>query len=131
MPRTIALLAAVAAFPLAAHAAGAPSPALRSCTGARLVRPAGTVVLSCADGNSEITATRWHAWTPTQAIGTTDFGVNLCTPTCVASRIRFYPGATIRLLDPTPTSTGPVFSRAVVTYRRGGERRTFTAYPAT
>jgi hypothetical protein len=134
MSRSIALLvAAAAAFPLVASAAGAPAPApaLLGCGGSRLLRPAGTVVLSCADGNTEIRATRWHAWTRMRAIGTTDFGVNLCTPTCVASRMRFFPGATIRLLAPTPTRTGPVFSRAVVTYTLGGERRTFTAHPAT
>lgn len=139
MSRSLPLLLAVgAALPLAAGAAGGASaagapalPALLGCTGARLVRPAGTVILACADANAEISRTRWRTWTATAATGTTDLGINLCTPTCVASRIRFFPGSTIRLVSPERTRQGLVFTRARITYVLGGKRTTITAYPAT
>ena len=137
MFRRIPLLIALAALPLAAAAAVATAfassatPALLSCSGAHLVRPAGTVVLSCADGNSLIRDTRWQSWNAAGATGTTDFGLNLCTPTCVASRIRFFPGSAIRLVGATRTSKGLLFSRAVIRYTLNGEQRTFTAYPET
>lgn len=142
MYRSIALLVSLAALPLAGGlAAGATStaaaagthtlPRLLSCAGTPLLRPRGTVVLSCADANSEFRATRWLSWTATAATGRTDFGVNLCTPTCVASRIRYFAGATVRLSEPRATAKGLLFSRAVITYRLSGETETFTAYPAT
>ncbi len=123
--------AATAATGSANAAAASRVPALLSCGGARLVRPAGTVVLSCADANTQISRTHWRTWTKGSAAGTTDFGVNLCTPTCVASRIRFFPDSTIRLLGAERTRNGLVFSRAEITYVLGGVHRTFTAYPAT
>ena len=139
MYRTRLLLAA-ALVPLAAGltiSSGAPPasasalPRLLSCGGARLLRPSGTVVLSCADGNSELRSTQWRSWTATSATGTTDFGVNLCTPTCVASRMRLFPGSSVELLAVRSTAKGALFSRVVVTYKLDGKRRTFTAYPAT
>ena len=115
-----------------ANVAAAPAlPALLSCGGSRLVRPTGTVVLACADANTEISRTHWHTWRAASATGTTDFGVNLCTPSCVASRIRFFPDSTIRLLGAERTRHGLVFSRAEITYVLGGVHRTFAAYPAT
>jgi hypothetical protein len=144
MSRSTSALIAAAALALAASLTAAPGatgaanaatasgiPALLSCGGARLVRPAGTVVLACADANTEISRTHWRIWNKGSAAGTTDFGVNLCTPTCVASRMRFFPGSTIRLLGATRTRNGLVFSRAEITYVLGGAHRTFTAYPAT
>jgi hypothetical protein len=112
-------------------AAGSGVPALLGCGGSRLVRPAGMVVLACADANTEISRTHWRTWSATGAGGTTDFGVNLCTPTCVASRMRFFPGSTIRLVGAERTRNGLVFSRADITYVLNGVRRTFTAYLAT
>lgn len=145
MSRSIsALIPAAAALALAGSLTAAPGvtgsanaaavsglPALLSCGGSRLVRPAGMVVLSCADANTEISRTHWRTWTRLSAVGTTDFAVNLCTPTCVASRMRLFPGATIRLLGAERTRHGLVFSRAQITYVLGGAHRTFTAYPAT
>ena len=142
MSRSTSRLLAGAIVPLAAGfalAAGAPAsakpatplPRLLSCGGTRLLRPTGVVVLSCADANSEIKGTRWRSWGRSEAVGTTDFGINLCTPTCVASRIRFFPASTVRLRDVQTTSGGPLFGRAEITYTLNGVRRTFTAYPAT
>jgi hypothetical protein len=128
---SIAAAATVAAAGGSAAAAANPTPRLLSCAGAKLLRPAGTVVLSCADGNSELKATRWSTWGASEASGKTDFGVNLCTPTCVSSRMRFFPDSTVRLLDPKRTAKGPLFSRAVITYTLKGAKKTFTAYLAT
>jgi hypothetical protein len=124
--------AATIALGLAAAAAAAtPVPKLLSCAGTALVRPSSTVVLSCADGNTELKATHWRSWGTHVAVGSTDFGVNLCTPTCVASRMRFFPASTVRLIDPRRTSKGLLFTEAVITYTLEGSKRTFTAYPAS
>ena len=112
---------AVTATCLASTAAAAtPVPKLLSCSGIALSRPAGTVVLSCADGNTELKGTHWRSWGAHEAIGSTDFGVNLCTPTCVASRMRFFAASTVTLLDPERTSRGLLFSRAVIAYTLDG-----------
>lgn len=126
----VALLAPAAVATTAAGAAPA-TPALLSCSGTRLVRPAGTVVLSCADANSELRSTSWQSWSASGARGVTDFGINLCTPTCVASRIRFFPDSTIKLSGATHTSKGLLFTRAVITYMLDGKRRTFIDSPPT
>jgi len=126
-----AAIAATAACVASAAMAATPVPKLLSCTGVALRRPAGTVVLSCADGNTELKGTHWRSWGTHEAIGTTDFGVNLCTPTCVASRMRFFPASTVRLLDPEVTSKGLFFSRAVIIYTLRGHKKSFTADPAT
>lgn len=133
MHRSISALALIAtAACLASVAYAAPAvPKLRSCAGKALLRPAGTVVLSCADGNSELKGTHWRSWGAGEAVGSTDFGVNLCTPTCVTSRMRFFPAATVRLLDPVRSGGGLFFSKAVITYSVGGHTKTFAAYPAT
>jgi len=120
----VALLAPVAS-------ASSPSPRLLSCSGKPLQRPTGLVVLSCADANSEIRATHWTSWGRTSAVGTTDFGLNLCTPTCAASTITFFPNSVVRLTGVTKTKQGLRFSRAVIAYVLHRKRKTFTAYPPT
>ena len=133
MSRPTALIAAAAALALAATAAAALAassstlPRVLDCAGAPLLRPQGTLVLSCADANSEIKSTHWSAWSASGAAGTTDFGLNLCTPSCVASRIRFFPNSSVRLSRPVTTSKGRLFSRAVISYTLNGKRRSFTA----
>jgi hypothetical protein len=122
-----ALAAAVVASPAAA---GSSLPKLLSCAGTPLLRPTGTVVLSCADANSELRSTHWLSWTASSATGRTDFGVNLCTPDCAASRIRFFADSTVRLEDPSSTAKGRLFTRAVITYKLNGKAKTFTAYLA-
>ena len=132
MSRSIpAIIAVTVVSVAAAAAAAAPVPKLLSCSGTALLRPTGTVVLSCADANTELSRTHWLSWGGSRAVGRTDFGVNLCTPTCVASSMRFFPNSTVRLLDARPTSRGLLFSRAVITYSLNGAKKTFTAYPAT
>jgi hypothetical protein len=134
MSRSLHAGAAAATFALAlaaAATAATPAPKLLSCAGTALVRPSATVVLSCADGNSELKATHWRSWGAREAVGSTDFGVNLCTPTCVASRMRFFADSTVRLIDPKHTTKGLLFTEAVITYTLDGSKRTFTAYPAS
>jgi hypothetical protein len=126
-----AAIAATATCLASTAAAATPVPKLLSCSGIALSRPAGTVVLSCADGNTELKGTHWRSWGAHEAIGSTDFGVNLCTPTCVASRMRFFAASTVTLRDPERTSRGLLFSRAVIAYTLDGHSRTFTAYLAT
>jgi hypothetical protein len=124
---TATLLAAAAATSLAAGA----SPRLLGCGGSPLIKPTGTVVLSCADANSELKSTHWSSWSASGASGNTDFGLNLCTPDCAASSIRFFPDSSVRLLDPKHTSKGLLFTRVVVGYKLNGKQRSFTAYPPT
>lgn len=114
---------------VAAPVAGLPR--LLTCQGKALIRPVGTVVLACADANTEITKTHWRTWGRTSATGTTDFGLNLCNPYCAASRMSFFPGSTVRLVDPKQTKRGLLFTRAVITYRLHGKTKTFVAYPVT
>jgi len=111
--------------------ASAPLPRLLSCSGKPLLRPTGLVVLSCADANSEIRATRWSSWRGTSADGTTTFGLNLCTPTCAQSTLTVFPHSHVRLTGVVETKQGPRFSRAVITYLLHGTTKTFTAYPPT
>ena len=131
IPAAAVLVLAMPATAAIRAAGSSAVPALLSCGGSQLVRPTGTVVLACADANTQISRTRWHTWTTASATGTTDFGVNLCTPSCVASRMRYFPDSTIRLLGAERTRHGILFSRAEITYVLGGAHRTFAAYPAT
>ena len=128
---SVGLLLVVVALPALAASASAPVPRLLSCSGTPLLRPTGLVVLSCADANSEIRATRWRSWDRTHAEGTTTFGLNLCTPTCAASKLTFFPHSRIRLGAVTKTRQGLRFGRAVITYLLHGKTKTFTAYPPT
>jgi hypothetical protein len=50
-----------------------------TCTGKAVNEPA-TFVISCADGNAELTATKWSTWSATSATGVTLFGLNLDPP---------------------------------------------------
>jgi hypothetical protein len=129
--RLAVLTAVVAAVATASASAGSPLPRLMSCSGEPLLRPTGLVILSCADANSEIRATRWTSWGRKSASGTTDFGLNLCSPTCAASTITFFPHSVVRLTAVTKTKLGPRYGRAVITYLLHGKTRTFTAYPPT
>jgi len=112
--------------------AAASGPAyLLSCDGHRLTRPHGTVVLACGDGNIMISDTHWSSWTDTSASGTTDLEINLCDPSCVQSKMRTFTGSTVRLVDAKRTSSGSVFSQAVITFTNAGKRTTVSAYPRT
>ncbi len=101
-----------------AGAVAASAPRVTTCTGRAVVEPS-TLTLSCADANAALTATRWSAWATAAARGVTTFAVNLCTPNCASSPLRYFRGATVVLDRPVATARGERFSRAVVTYRSG------------
>jgi hypothetical protein len=113
-----------------AQAAGA-SAHLLSCTGKKLTRPPGNVVLACADANIEIQGTHWSRWTASAASGTTTLDINLCNPTCVKSKMSSFPDSAVRLSGVKRSSAGLVFSRATITYKHAGKDATVTAYPRT
>ena len=127
--RRLFVLAVVVGLSVVAGASAASSlPRMLSCAGKPLVRPAGLVVLSCADANSELSSTRWQSWSRSGAVGTTDFGLNLCSPNCAASKIRFFPNSRVRLSGAKQTEHGLLFDRATVTYVLHGKTKTFVAY---
>lgn len=127
-----AVLAALAAAVLAAGAsATAPLPRLLSCSGKPLLRPAGTVVLACADANSELRTTRWTSWGRTSATGVTDLGLNLCNPNCASSTMSFFPHSRVRLSGVQHTKLGLLFTRVTVTYVLHGKTKVFVGYPPT
>ena len=131
--RTLIALAALVLVP-AAVASPSPPPSsthILSCLGKPLLRPEGTVVLACADANAELKATHWTSWTSSAATGTTDFGLNLCKPSCAASHIVFFPHSHVRLGDVKHTAHGAVFSRATITYTQHGKTHRYVAYPPT
>jgi hypothetical protein len=125
---TVVLAAAALA---GAASAAAPLPRLLGCDGKPLLRPTGTVVLACADANSELRATHWTSWGRTSAVGTTELGLNLCNPNCASSRMSFFPHSRVRLSAVKQTKLGPLFSRVTVTYVLHGKTRTFVGYPPT
>ena len=127
---TLPVALCAAAFATAASAS-APLPRLLDCGGKPLLRPAGIVVLACADGNSELRSTRWTSWTGAGAVGVTDLGLNLCDPNCASSRMRFFPHSRVRLSDLKRTKLGRLFTRVSVTYVMHGKTRTFVGYPPT
>lgn len=129
-PLVLALVLVSAAL-AAGQAAGATTPRLLSCGGKPLLRPAGTVVLACADANTLLKATRWRAWNARSATGTTDFGLNLCNPYCAASPITWFRNSRVTLTAPKRTAHGLLFTRVVVTYSLHGKMKRFVAYPAT
>lgn len=106
-------------------------PRALSCAGKPLLRPSGVVVLSCADANSKLEATHWRSWNSRSATGTTTFGLNLCTPSCVASKMRYFRKSRVRLSAPRQTKRGPLFTRATITYVLHGKTKTFVAFLPT
>lgn len=129
--RAIPLLAALVSFsmwwlsPVAGLAATPVTPKVLACSGKAVIKPT-TFVISCADGNSGLSATHWRSWASTSAKGTTTFGLNPCTPYCAASPIAYYEGATVTLSAPVSTKHGVLFSKLVVAYKQKGAAKTFT-----
>jgi hypothetical protein len=98
---------------------------LYSCSGKVVSRPQ-TFIITCADAYTQLTATKWTAWSSTSASGSTRFAMNLCRPSCVASKMSYFPKSTVRLLDPIHTKAhGWLFSKLVVTYRLDGKNKVF------
>jgi hypothetical protein len=138
MNRLIRALLAGALVPVAVAVSAVPALAgshplthLLGCNGRALTSPSGEVVLACGDGNVAITGTHWSSWTGSSATGITDLQINLCEPTCAASRISSFSDSTVKLLDVRSTAKGRVFTRAQITYRHDGKTKTITAYPLT
>jgi hypothetical protein len=128
----LALIAALAAAVSAtAASASTPLPKILDCGGKPLVRPAGTLVLSCADANSELRKTRWSSWGRTSAVGVTDLGLNLCNPNCASSKMSFFPNSRVRLSGVKRTKLGLLFTRVTVSYVLHGKTKVFVGYPPT
>jgi hypothetical protein len=54
------------------------------------VRP-GTIVLACADFNTELTKLRWSTFGEASAHATGQYYVNDCTPDCAAGKFHSFP----------------------------------------
>jgi hypothetical protein len=126
----VALAVACTAGVTAASAAGAVAaparaPKILSCSGSLVYEPSDFII-SCADANAELTATHWARWTSAGAAGVTRFGLNLCTPYCAASPIRFFPESTVELSRPVSTRHGLLFSLLTVRYRLAGVAKSFS-----
>ena len=100
-------------------------PALLTCANAVVAKPR-MFVISCADGNSELTNTSWTSWSATRAVGVTTFGLNLCVPYCAASKISYFAHSTVTLSAPEKTKRGKLFSYLVVSYTVHGAKKTFS-----
>jgi hypothetical protein len=95
-----------------------------TCRGSSVVKPT-SFVITCADGNTELTSTHWTSWSATGATGTTTFGINLCKPYCAASPMTFLPKSRVRLSAPEVTKNGKFFSSLVVNYTLHGKATTY------
>lgn len=95
-----------------------------TCSGASVVRPR-TLIVTCADANTLLTATKWSTWTAKGATGTTTFGMNLCTPYCAASPISYFPRSSVHLFAPVTSRRGTFFSQLAVRYVMGSKVKTF------
>jgi hypothetical protein len=83
-------------------------------------------IVTCADAYTQLTGTIWTAWGSTTAIGTTRFAMNLCTPTCVAAKVSYFPSSVVRLSDPVRTKAhGWLFAKLLVIYRFKWKPRSF------
>lgn len=125
----VVLAAAGTAAGLAASSGGPAGPrttGLLTCAQKPVTRPT-TFVLACADANALLTATQWSTWTGTGATGLTRFGLNLCTPSCAASSITYFPHSTVVASAPVDTPKhGRLFSHLVVTYHLHGKTKTYS-----
>jgi hypothetical protein len=120
------LIAAAVAIPVKVAPTTLPTPTkLLSCAGTTVVRPS-SFVISCADRYIELTKAHWSTWSKDAASGTSDFGLNACVPTCVASTMSYYPDSKVRISTPITTKYGDVFSSLVVHYKLGGKEKTFS-----
>ncbi|MDA8291041.1 MAG: hypothetical protein M0Z33_05090 [Actinomycetota bacterium] len=117
----VSLLLLAATVPgIPAAEAGASVPAVLTCAGRTVVRPAG-YVLACADANTYFTSMHWTSWTRTTASASATFVANDCAPTCVGGTFVRYP-ATVTLASPKVTAHGLLFT--VLRYRYTTSRST-------
>jgi hypothetical protein len=126
-----ALAAALAAPVLAAPpSSGASTPKasavkLLTCADTTVSRPS-SFVISCADANSALSATHWSTWSANSATGSTRFALNLCQPSCAASKMSYFPNSVVRLSAPVSTKHGRLFSRLQVRYLLRGKLTSFS-----
>lgn len=66
-----------------------------------------------------------------RASGISSLDINLCQPTCVASRMRTFRHSTIELSAARRTAVGDLFTGVRLTYTDAGRRHTVTAYTRT
>ena len=115
--------------PTAKHLVATPvadrSVAVLNCKDVAVVEPKNFVI-SCADGNTMLTKTRWIRWNRSGATGTTNFAINLCNPSCFASTMSLFPQSTVVLTRPMKTQHGVLFSELVVRYRADGKLSKFS-----
>ncbi len=103
----------------------ASTPRILTCTGTTVTRPSNFVI-SCADANAALTKTHWSTWNTKGAIGTTRFALNLCEPSCVASKMSYFANSTVRLSAPVTAKHGRLFSKLVVRYFYRGKTASFS-----
>jgi hypothetical protein len=77
------------------------------------------MVWSC-DSSEDLTQAHWSAWTSEQADGTGVVGDLNCDPSCANGTRSYYP-ATIHFDQPTKTSCGEFWARAVFTFTEKGK----------
>jgi hypothetical protein len=118
------IAAAIESPALAVPSATSNGTRLLGCAGAAVIKPS-TFGMGCDGAYRELTKTHWSSWTASVASGTTDFGVNLCRPTCAQAKVTFFPNSRVRASSPVTTSRGRLFSSVVVRYRRDGKERSF------
>ncbi len=125
-------LAVVLAAPTLANQANSgasnvktPTVKILACTGATVSRPRDFVI-SCADANAALTQTHWSTWSANGAMGTTRLALNLCQPSCVASRMSYFPHSSVTLSAPVTTKHGRLFSKLLVRYAYRGKAASFS-----
>jgi hypothetical protein len=87
------VLLAAAAAAVSLHESSASTGAVRmdlTCTKKLSAQPV-SLILSCADANSMLTALHWTDWGDATAYATGQVTWNVCTPTCVSGHWRAEP----------------------------------------
>jgi len=109
------LLTAVGSAAAARHAPAATAAvAVKDCgLGARLVRPR-SLILACADANTQAVHLVWSSWGTVKATATGTYTWNTCVPDCAASTTWDKTTAELTLSDPVKTTTGWLFERLTV-----------------
>jgi len=86
---TFAVILLVGAIAVTSLAASNGRRVVGDCTKSQ-VRP-GTIVLACADFNTELTKLRWSTFGEASAHATGQYYVNDCTPDCAAGKFHSFP----------------------------------------
>lgn len=88
-------------------------PMIINCENPSIQTPA-SLTLACGSNNDRLVNITWNSWTPTEAIGTATREINTCLPNCVDGKIESIPGVHVRLIAPTTTPQGAVFTQLFV-----------------